>query len=434
MLDPVDLPERPGCVHSFSEWTTIVAQTCNEIGLELQYCLRCQYTKTTSIAPIGHNYSSSVTPSTCSEQGYTTYTCENCQDSYTSEYTDKIPCEQYYDCPHIVHYDRMTYVTFGDSITYGIDGTKDDWGLMPEPYPVLVGNLLGIGEVQNKAISGATLCSNSGRTNMTEKILAFHGDADIISVMLGVNDYAMNMPLGNWDSRDNSTVYGSLFMIAEHLTANYPDALVFFMTPFPTTRAGGNGATGAYTVMDVAEAVKYVATMYEIPVLDLHTVGKYELEMVLPTNDGIHPSQGHFRTYTAPQIAAFIEACYADDTAMNIEHFEYRSDAKTGYVPNNANIVAQSKHYYCEISAEGLVKIIIEPPIASEYNPYNYHYVVYVADDGSVTCYAPLNKKTPTVIEFAPDAKGTVYLNSFTDELNYLYVKNATIIRSEIVE
>ena len=55
---------------------------------------------------------------------------------------------------------------------------------------------MNLEKVQNKAISGATLCSGSGRTNMTANILAFNGEADIISIMLGVNDYALNMPLG----------------------------------------------------------------------------------------------------------------------------------------------------------------------------------------------------------------------------------------------
>lgn len=67
-------------------------------------------------------------------------------------------------------------------------------------------------------------------------------------------------------------------------------------------------------------------------------------------------------------------------------------------------------------------------------NSSKEHYVVYVAEDGSVTCYAPFDKSTPTVIEFDPDAKGTVYLNSFTDELNYLYVKDAIIVRRTAAE
>ena len=431
VLDPVDVPEKPGCEHHYSDWYTVLVPTCTQVGLNLRFCQTCQITQNEMLEPFGHSYEAMIIPPTCTEQGYTSHTCLTCGDVVTDTYTDIIPCEQYYDCPHIVHYDRMTYVTFGDSITYGVDGTLDNWGLMPEPYPVLVGNLLGIAKVQNEAVSGATLCADSNRTNMTEKILAFKGDADIISVMLGVNDYAMNMPLGNWDSRDNTTVYGSLFMIAEHLTASYPDALIFFITPFPTTRAGGNGT---YTVTDVAEAVKYVAAMYDIPVLDLHTLGKYEQEMVLPTNDGIHPSQEHFRTYTAPQIADFIDYCYADDTKTQTEQFVYRDHAKTGYVKNNGEIITQSKHFYCEISVEGIEKIVVAPPIASEYNPYDLHYVVYVAEDGSVTCYAPLDKSTPTVIEFDPDAKGTVYLNSFTDELNYLYVKDAIIVRRTAAE
>ena len=83
---------------------------------------------------------------------------------------------------------------------------------------------------------------------------------------------------------------------------------------------------------------------------------------------------------------------------------------------------------------EGIEKIIVAPPIASEYNTYGLHYVVYVAEDGNVTRYAPLDKSTPTVIELDPDAKGTLYLNSFTDELNYLYVKDAVIVRRTVTE
>ena len=428
VLDPVALPEKEECAHDFSEWYAVTAPTCTRIGLTLRYCRSCQYTQTASINPSGHTYTSVVTPPTCTEQGYTTHVCTACGTTVKDSYTAILPCEEYAECPHIPHYEKMTYVAFGDSITYGIDGTKDKWGPMPEPYPSLVGDILGIGTVQNKAISGATLCADSGQTNMTEKILSFNGHADIISVMLGVNDYQTNRPLGNADSRDNSTVYGSLFMIAEHLTANYSDALVFFITPFPTVRAGGNGATGAYHVADVAEAVKYVAAMYGIPVLDLHTMGKYELEMVLPTNDGIHPSQEHFRTYTAPQIADFIKACSETDPSDQKITFDYPTNRKTGYATNAGQIITPTKHFYCEISAEGLKQIIIVPPTAGEYNPYNLHYVVYVAEDGSVTYYAPLNKSTPTVIDLGEDAKGTVYFNAFTDELNYIYVKEAILI------
>ena len=37
-----------------------------------------------------HNYQPVVTAPTCTEQGYTTYTCENCGDSYVGDYTDAL--------------------------------------------------------------------------------------------------------------------------------------------------------------------------------------------------------------------------------------------------------------------------------------------------------------------------------------------------------
>jgi|GEM_PF-2501887 len=37
-----------------------------------------------------HNYSKTVTPATCTDKGYTTYTCSGCSDSYVSDYVDAL--------------------------------------------------------------------------------------------------------------------------------------------------------------------------------------------------------------------------------------------------------------------------------------------------------------------------------------------------------
>jgi lysophospholipase L1-like esterase len=400
VLDPVKVPDKEEVMHNFSDWYIIKNATCYEYGLKVRLCIECNYTETGFVDTAEHTYQLGI----CEECGSTNYGTAN--------------------------YDELTYVAFGDSITYGIDGTKASWGYMADPYPQLVGKLLGLKNVQNNAVSGATLCADSGHTNMTQKILSFNGEADIISVMLGVNDYALNMPLGDAGCRDNSTVYGSLYLIAEHLKKNYPDSFVFFMTPFPTIKSGGNGSTGKYNVSDVAEAVKYVANLYNIPVLDTYKYGKYELEMILSTNDGIHPSQDHFRKYTAPQIAWFISQNYGNESNAFLETIVYQNIYHTGYVKNNGEIVSQTKHHYCAISAENIEKIIITPPDAEDYNTNNLYYVVYVDQNNQVTCYAPIGKNTPTIIELGGTAQGTIYFNAFTDELNFVYVKEATIIYS----
>lgn len=204
-------------------------------------------------------------------------------------------------------YSDVTYVAFGDSITYGIDGVNG--GRMTYPYPTLVGTALDFKSVDNRAVSGATLASGTdGRTNMTKNILAFKGTADIISVMLGVNDFSANRPLGTMSSRDNSTIYGSLHMIAKYLTEKYPDAFIFFMTPFDC-KSGGNTNSAGYKLEDVANAVTEVANAYGIPVLDMYKNGEFEVEFSVK-GDGLHPSQEHFIKYTAPQIVNFIKKNY----------------------------------------------------------------------------------------------------------------------------
>ncbi|MBQ8358324.1 MAG: hypothetical protein IJX37_00215, partial [Oscillospiraceae bacterium] len=203
----------------------------------------------------------------------------------------------------------LTYVAFGDSITYGIDGnyrSGDANYRMASPYPTLVGETLGIKTVVNQGKSGATLCESPPRVNMTQNILNYTSNADIISVLLGVNDYSAKCSLGDMTSRDNTTIYGSLHMVAQHLTTTYPDAFIFFMTPFQCN----NTVVGAYELVDVVNAVKAVAAQYDIPVLDLYTNGKYELEMTVSPNDGVHPSQQHHITYTAPLICEFLKEHY----------------------------------------------------------------------------------------------------------------------------
>ena len=45
--------------------------------------------------PLGHDYQGEVTPPTCTQQGYTTYTCSRCGDSYVDDYVD--PGEHSYE-------------------------------------------------------------------------------------------------------------------------------------------------------------------------------------------------------------------------------------------------------------------------------------------------------------------------------------------------
>jgi len=64
--------------------------TCTEIGwLAYETCSRCDYTTYSELPATGHNHTATVTAPTCTEQGFTTYTCA-CGDSYKTDYVDAL--------------------------------------------------------------------------------------------------------------------------------------------------------------------------------------------------------------------------------------------------------------------------------------------------------------------------------------------------------
>ena len=67
--------------------------TCEEPGLTDEiYCSVCETVLLVQeeIPFLGHNYSTKVTKSTCEEKGYTTHTCERCNDSYNDSFTESL--------------------------------------------------------------------------------------------------------------------------------------------------------------------------------------------------------------------------------------------------------------------------------------------------------------------------------------------------------
>ena len=75
--------------HSYSE--KIVAPTCTAMGYTEYKCDNCDdryigdYTD-----KIAHDYKKTVTAPSCTAMGYTVYECKNCDDEFISDYTDKL--------------------------------------------------------------------------------------------------------------------------------------------------------------------------------------------------------------------------------------------------------------------------------------------------------------------------------------------------------
>ena len=243
-----------------------------------------------------HSFNSVVTPPTCTEQGYTTYTCE-CGDSYVSDYVkvvdhsyglwiesiaptcnsegkDVRTCE---DCGYLQYrdtrisgdlnkilvsspvdisfFDGKVLMAIGDSITAGTGVTAE------ERYHYLTAQALGMTNI-NSGTSGAVLCPgghlpNKFDTLMTAEFLK-NRNVDVVTILLGVNDWdngvingtyqgklkydenATYYDLGVFGTDDTTTIYGAAKMWCERIlelkaTDGCEDIQFIFLTPVITS-------------------------------------------------------------------------------------------------------------------------------------------------------------------------------------------------------
>lgn len=316
--------------HAYGAWIEAVAATCSAEGKVGHYhCSLCEKDfdidkneiKDVTVAKKEHDFS--IYDCDIDHHWLLCSACKAVSNKVDEHTLDGSTCTV---CKFSVDYSSLTYIAFGDSITFGIDGVV--WGRMESPYPTLVAETLKLKNYSNKGISGATFCNNElNRANMTAQILSCNESADIVSLMLGVNDFAASLPLGDRGDKTNDTIYGSLYLICEHFRKTYPNSFVFLMTPFPY-KNGTKANSQGYLLEDVADAIKYMANLYGYPVLDMLEVSGYEAEMNSGKGDGLHPSQKYFIDYGAPKIADFIIKEYSKEAS---DKFEYtiNSDEKS---------------------------------------------------------------------------------------------------------
>ena len=77
--------------HTHDYTSAVTAPTCTEKGYTTYTCTTCSHTyQGDEVASLGHDYKDTVTAPTCTEKGYTTHTCSRCNDSYTDSQVDAL--------------------------------------------------------------------------------------------------------------------------------------------------------------------------------------------------------------------------------------------------------------------------------------------------------------------------------------------------------
>lgn len=77
--------EKAATGHSWSDWTVTKEESCCEDGTLERVCQSCEEVQQESISKTGHDYEKEIVRPSCKIDGYTLYTCKNCQHTYKDD-------------------------------------------------------------------------------------------------------------------------------------------------------------------------------------------------------------------------------------------------------------------------------------------------------------------------------------------------------------
>ncbi len=212
---------------------------------------------------------------------------------------------------------NLTIVCFGDSTTWGDDGTGA--GGPAISWTSHLGGLLGGANVVNYGVKGSRLAIKADRSDsFVERLDGVEVGADVYVLFGGVNDFSRNVPLGQMGSTDPHEFYGALDLLIRGLIAKSPVARLVVMTPCKTSGKHEKDIPGGFeknhlglTQEPYVAAVREVADYYSVPVIDLYAgsgISPYlpeHRERYMP--DGLHYSPAGYERL-AHRIAAGLRA------------------------------------------------------------------------------------------------------------------------------
>lgn len=199
--------------HDFGKWEIAKEATCTEEGQEVREC-DCGEKETKAISTTGHSYKSEVTQvASCAHEGITTYTCSNCDDTYT----ETAPFQEY--SPTEIN--KMYVTAVGEIITY--DESGNEYALGSCFVYSADGKLITNYHVIEHAFSiKVTL---DGKTYNVKQILAYDKDIDV--AVLKISASGLNVAqLCDLDHAAGEVVYA--FGNSKGLSSTFSDGMITY--------------------------------------------------------------------------------------------------------------------------------------------------------------------------------------------------------------
>jgi len=187
-------------------------------------------------------------------------------------------------------YTALNYYALGDSLTLGAGSTSGRYS-----YADILHAKFNFNSFTKLAVGGVTAMPTSGRSELATQVNAIGTDADIITIMIGVNDFAVGNPLGDADavlqkpyaSLDRSLSFLEAFRYClETIKRNHEQARIYVILPLQATW------TGPLPLDQFRAAEMKIANYLSIPIISTNTEsglwagGTLMLEGVHPNDTG----------------------------------------------------------------------------------------------------------------------------------------------------
>ena len=112
---------------------------------------------------------------------------------------------------------------------------------------------------------------------MVERVETVDKDSDMVFVFGGTNDFNRGCPMGTFESKDKNTFKGALSVMLQYLKDHFPNKKIYLLTPIrrgifdsqPTDLQANS--IGLY-LTDYVDAIKEAGELFDIEVIDLHTL------------------------------------------------------------------------------------------------------------------------------------------------------------------
>lgn len=165
----------------------------------------------------------------------------------------------------------------GDSTTWGDDGKET--GGNEISWTTQIQKFLKFKTIRNYGVRASRIAITPDRDDsFIERYKDMDNNADIITVLGGVNDFHHNVPMGDLNSSDPHCFYGALNTLISGLLEKYSDKEIIFMTPMKNNfRNPIKNYPDSFTYnklhlkqANYVNSILEICDYYSIPVLDMY--------------------------------------------------------------------------------------------------------------------------------------------------------------------